>query len=81
MAYTSDNVEVVVGSIAITEKSELRVTRVDNKDGILQAVDARLWYCTANDPDFKPSKKGIRVAADKIDEFLDLFKQAAGKEI
>lgn len=81
MGYTSDNIQTVVNTIKLTDLSELRVSRIETKEGALAAVDVRQWYCTKSDPVMKPTQKGIRIKADQFDEFMISLNKAMGKNI
>ena len=70
MAYESKTVDTVIQTIKVTEKSEIRITRICDEDGQIKAVDIRQWYCTANDPTMKPTQKGVRIKDESCPDLL-----------
>ena len=47
-------------------KAEVRISLVE-KNG-KQFVNVREWYCTANDPTWKPSKSGMSIPVGTVGE-------------
>jgi hypothetical protein len=80
MAYKSDTIDTVVKTIKTSEKTEVRVTQIAGKNGVVQAVDIRQWYCTESDPTMKPTQKGVRVKDTQCPELLDAIIKACSSE-
>ena len=76
MAYTSESNQILVGKVKRSDFIELRITRIESHEHELEAVDIRQWYCTQKDPEMKPTKKGVRIRADQLDNVLEAIKTA-----
>lgn len=76
MAYQSKNTEEVLNSFQLGDCSELRVTEVRDEDGVVQSFDLRTWYCTKSDPEMKPTKRGVRIRADLIEDVIMTIQNA-----
>lgn len=80
MAYTRKEKQEVVAVIQTSDTNQVRVTKVSDEDGVLQCVDIRNWYITEDDEDefdnYKPTKKGVRIAEENFEEFATALKDA-----
>lgn len=80
MAYTRKEKQEVVAVIQTSDTNQVRVTKVSNEDGVLLCVDIRNWYITEDEEDefdnYKPTKKGVRIAEENFDEFAAALKDA-----
>lgn len=80
MAYTRKEKQEVVAVIQTSDTNQVRVTKVSDEDGVLQCVDIRNWYITEDEEDefdnYKPTKKGVRIAEENFEEFAAALKGA-----
>ncbi len=80
MAYTRKEKQDVVAVIQTSDTNQVRITKVSNEDGELECVDIRNWYITEEDEDefdnYKPTKKGVRIAEEYFEEFAAALKDA-----
>lgn len=80
MAYTRKEKQEVVAVIQTSDTNQVRVTKVSDEDGNIESVDIRNWYITEEDEDefdnYKPTKKGIRIAEEYFEEFASALKDA-----
>lgn len=80
MAYTRKEKQEVVAVIQTSDTNQVRVTKVSDEDGVLQCVDIRNWYITEDEEDefdnYKPTKKGVRIAEENFEEFATALKDA-----
>lgn len=78
MAYETNNKEVEIGNIVLSECVELRVKRIEKPDGELESIDIRQWYCTRTDPTMKPTQKGVRVKKEYLGELIAMLESNRG---
>jgi hypothetical protein len=71
--YEGYSNEEVVGTLELSNFTEVRITALKDSSNELQGVDIRQWYCTQKDPEKKPTQKGVRINKDLLPEFLDLL--------
>lgn len=76
MAYRNDCDSEVLCSFASGAANEIRVTKL-SKDGELVALDLRNYFL-ADDGEFRPTQKGVRIKAENIDEFIEVVKNLKG---
>lgn len=80
MAYTRKEKQEVVAVIQTSDTNQVRVTKVVDEDGVLQCIDIRNWYITEDEEDefdnYKPTKKGVRIAEEYFEEFTTALKDA-----
>lgn len=80
MAYTRKEKQEVVAVIQTSDTNQVRVTKVSDEGGVLQCVDIRNWYITEDEEDefdnYKPTKKGVRIAEENFEEFAAALKDA-----
>lgn len=80
MAYTRKEKQEVVAVIQTSDTNQVRVTKVADEDGVLQCIDIRNWYITEDEEDefdnYKPTKKGVRIAEEYFEEFATALKDA-----
>lgn len=72
MAYESNDKQEVVGTIGLTNFTELRISTVNSEEGF-KAIDIRNWYSTQKDPDMKPTQKGVRIKKEDLAEVLNII--------
>ena len=75
MAYESNCNQTVVDVIPLSNFSEIRVSKLENASGELEAIDVRQWYCTQKDPELKPTYKGIRLKAEFVDSLVSAIEK------
>jgi hypothetical protein len=68
---------MVVGDIVRNETEVLRISAEEFKGR--KYVDVRVYF-ENDEGEWKPTKKGITIQPDKIEEFVDLIKKA-GKSL
>lgn len=68
---------MLIGEIERGETEVLRVSTEEYKGR--KYIDVRVYF-ENDDGEWKPTKKGVTIQPDKIEEFLDLIKKA-GKEL
>jgi len=64
---------MIIGEIARNETEVLRISTAEYKGRTY--VDVRIYF-EGDDGEWKPTKKGITIQPDKVEEFLGLIKQA-----
>jgi hypothetical protein len=64
---------MVVGDIVRNETEVLRISAEEFKGR--KYVDVRVYF-ENDEGEWKPTKKGITIQPDKIEEFVDLIKKA-----
>lgn len=55
--------------VEINSTNKLVLSKVED-NGELSAIDIRTWYCTEDDPEWKPTKKGVRIKQTILGEIL-----------
>jgi len=75
MAYECESKQTVVDVIKLTDFTEVRVSKLENENGELEAIDVRQWYCTQKNPEYAPAKKGIRLKAEFVDQLLSAIEK------
>lgn len=73
--YVAKGKETVIESFPLTDKSEIRVKRIEDEEGNVTGVDIRQWYYTQKDPMFKAGK-GIRIKAELAESIARAIQQA-----
>lgn len=59
----------VFKEVEISSTNKIVLSKVEN-NGELAAIDIRTWYCTEDDPEWKPTKKGVRIKQTILGEVL-----------
>ena len=75
MAYECESKQTVVDIIKLTDFTEVRVSKLENENGELEAIDVRQWYCTQKNPEYTPTQKGIRIKEEFVDQLLSAIKK------
>ncbi len=65
---------MLIGEIEKNSLQKIRVTSETYKGH--DFVDIRVYYRDEAEDDYKPSKKGIAISPDKIEELIALLKKA-----
>ena len=81
MAYESNDIQDVLGTIKLGNCSELRVTKVSEENGDFKAIDIRNWYCTSSNPEMKPTQKGVRIKKEHLAEVLALILENVDEDV
>lgn len=55
--------------VEINSTNKLILSKVED-NGELLAVDIRTWYCTEDNPEWIPTKKGVRIKQSLLGEVL-----------
>lgn len=77
MAITSTHEEEVIGVVKKNDTNEVRVSTVKHKSG--NRIDLR-WYFYSEEKDkYIPTRKGVTVLEDEIEEFSKYFNKAVEK--
>lgn len=72
MAYESKDIEKVIGTVKVSNCTEVRITAIRDCDTEeLKSIDIRNWYCTQKDPEMKSTYKGIRIKKDDLPYVLN----------
>lgn len=67
---------MLLGEIQKNSTEKIRVTLSEYKG--YQFIDIRVYF-EADNGEWKPTKKGIAISPDKIDEIISLLKEAKNK--
>ena len=68
--YQETENHITVDIVKISEFNEIRIDRIEDKEGNFKAMDIRQWYCTRTNPEMAPTQKGIRLYKENIDQIL-----------
>jgi hypothetical protein len=64
---------MIIGEIERGETEVIRVSTAEYKGR--KYVDVRIYFAD-DEGEWKPTKKGVTIQPDKVEEFLDLIKKA-----
>lgn len=81
MAYNTSNKEELFGEIQTATHNKIKVVRISDKDGNIQAVDIRQWFNTEEDAEYKATQKGVRIKYEQLSEFMKYIIDAVGADV
>lgn len=82
MAYNiRNNKEELYGVVQTKKHEQLKIVRISDENDEIQAVDIRTWFNTEDDPEYRVTKKGIRVKYEQLAETLKYILDAVGADV
>ena len=72
MAWTTTDVQDLIGTFPVNSTNEIRISTIKNADGELKSIDIRQWFVNS-DGEMSPSKKGFRFKHENISKMIGLL--------